>query len=86
MSSSCNDVASLLRFVIASLARNEMLLKLFMVPEFREGVLAFQDHDENSSSEDGLMWHLQSMFSHLQVSDLSCARCSISWGIFLRVV
>lgn len=41
------------------------LSQLFMVPEFRQGVLAFRDSEE--SSEDGLMWHLQSLFSHLQV-------------------
>lgn len=36
-----------------------------MVPEFRQGVLAFRDSE--GPSEDSLMWQLQSMFSHLQV-------------------
>lgn len=40
-------------------------LQLFMVPEFREGVLNFRDSE--TPSEDSLMWQLQNMFSHLQV-------------------
>lgn len=40
-------------------------LQLFMVPEFREGVLNFRDSE--MPSEDSLMWQLQNMFSHLQV-------------------
>lgn len=39
--------------------------QLFMVPEFRKGVLDFRDSE--TPSEDGLMWQLQNMFSHLQV-------------------
>lgn len=41
-------------------------LQLFMVPEFREGVLGFRD-SEQTPSEDSVMWQLQNMFSHLQV-------------------
>lgn len=53
--------------------------QLFMVPEFREGVLAYRDSDFRSDDVDGddntpseerqgrLMWQLQNMFSHLQV-------------------
>lgn len=40
--------------------------QLFMVPEFREGVLGFRDNDQ-TPPEDSLMWQLQNMFSHLQV-------------------
>ncbi len=40
--------------------------QLFMVPEFREGVLGFRD-SERMPSEDSVMWQLQNMFSHLQV-------------------
>ena len=40
--------------------------QLFMVPEFRKGILDFRDSE--TPSEDGLMWQLQNMFSHLQVS------------------
>lgn len=39
--------------------------QLFMVPEFRKGVLDFRDSE--TPSEDSLMWQLQNMFSHLQV-------------------
>lgn len=44
----------------------ETWLQLFMVPEFREGVLGFRD-SEQMPSEDSVMWQLQNMFSHLQV-------------------
>ena len=47
-------------------------LQLFMVPEFREGVLGFRD-SEQMPSEDGVMWQLQNMFSHLQVRTRAAA-------------
>eukprot|EP00752_Nemacystus_decipiens_P004045 g3704.t1 len=47
---------------------NSTLQQLFMVPEFREGVLGFRD-SEQTPSEDSVMWQLQNMFSHLQESE-----------------
>ncbi|CAB1113461.1 unnamed protein product [Ectocarpus sp. CCAP 1310/34] len=47
---------------------NSTLQQLFMVPEFREGVLDFRDHDQ-TPPDDSLMWQLQNMFSHLQESE-----------------
>ncbi|CAM9482017.1 unnamed protein product [Scytosiphon promiscuus] len=47
---------------------NSTLQQLFMVPEFREGVLSFR-HSDQTLSEDSLMWQLQNMFSHLQESE-----------------
>ncbi|CAM9823365.1 unnamed protein product, partial [Laminaria digitata] len=46
---------------------NSTLQQLFMVPEFRKGVLDFRDSE--TPTEDGLMWQLQNMFSHLQESE-----------------
>eukprot|EP00903_Cladosiphon_okamuranus_P019913 g18301.t2 len=47
---------------------NSTLQQLFMVPEFREGVLGFRD-SEQTPPEDSVMWQLQNMFSHLQESE-----------------
>ncbi|CAM9139957.1 unnamed protein product [Choristocarpus tenellus] len=45
---------------------NSTLQQLFMMPEFRQGILSFQDSGD--FAEDNLMYHLQNTFSHLQES------------------
>lgn len=48
---------------------NSLLQQLYMIPTFRTGILACKDPARDLNSQEDLLFQLQRMFLHLQLSD-----------------
>lgn len=71
----CSSVVSPVPRLVSAVARsymNSLMQQLYMVPEFRHGILAQLSTDamtDESQRADSLMYQMQAIFGHLMDSD-----------------